>query len=172
MFEYSKVVLNFSRNVSKLLDKDDWCFNKRANHARVMLDNKVPMNSTWLQLVGYQWRWSWTIKHTWLTKPRNFEHVPSNLLDWLIRHLWLGLHCWNASQRGRSLISLQMNHKFTKCLIFLFKILKDNKDFFHRCKHDYEHCVCQSTKKWVICDFLKKIPLKKKGDPHSIPKAI
>jgi hypothetical protein len=27
-----------------------------------------------------------------------------------------------------------------KMLDFLFKILKDNKDFFHGCKHDYEHC--------------------------------
>jgi hypothetical protein len=26
-----------------------------------------------------------------------------------------------------------------KCLIFTFKIFKDNKDFFHECKHD-EHC--------------------------------
>jgi hypothetical protein len=53
--------------------------------------------------------------------------------------LWLGFWCWNASQRGQSLIGLQMNHKFMKCLIFLFNIFKDNKDFFHKCKHDYEH---------------------------------
>jgi hypothetical protein len=27
-----------------------------------------------------------------------------------------------------------------------------------------------NNKKWVIHDYLKKIPLKKKGNPHSIPK--
>jgi len=80
-------------------------------------------------------------KHIWLTKLRNFEHVPSNLLDKLIHGLlWLGLCCRNASQRGRNFIGLQMNNKFTKCLIFMFKIFKDSKDFFHKCRHDYEHC--------------------------------
>jgi hypothetical protein len=70
-----------------------------------------------------------------------------------------------------------------KCLIFLFKIPKDNKDFFHKCRHDYEHheiwhqqemgnFTTLVNKKWVIYDFLKKIPLKKKGNPHSIPKEI
>ncbi len=47
-------------------------------------DNKVPMNPTSAQLVGYQWRWNRMTKHTWLTKPRNFECVPSNLLGRLI----------------------------------------------------------------------------------------
>ncbi len=30
------------------------------------------------------------IKHTWLTKPQNFEHVPSNLSNRLIH----GFFCW------------------------------------------------------------------------------
>jgi hypothetical protein len=28
------------------------------------------------------------------------------------------------------------------------------------------------NKRWVICDFLKTFPLKKKGNPHLIPKGI
>ncbi len=51
----------------------------------------------------------------------------------------VGLCSRNASQRSQSLIGLQMSHRFTKCFIFLFKIPKDNKDFFHGCRHDYEH---------------------------------
>ncbi len=31
-----------------------------------------------------------------------------------------------------------MNNKFMKCLIFMFKIIKDNKNFFHGCKHDFK----------------------------------
>ncbi len=58
------------------------------------------------------------------------------LIVWLF---WLGLSFWNASQRGQNLISLQMNNKLMKCLTFLFKIPKDNKDFFHGCRHDYKH---------------------------------
>jgi hypothetical protein len=53
--------------------------------------------------------------------------------------LWLGLCCQNVSQRSRSLIGLQMNNIFTKWLIFLFKIVKDNKDLFYAYRHDYEH---------------------------------
>jgi hypothetical protein len=41
--------------------------------------------------------------------------------------------------KSRSLIGLKMNNKSTKCLIFLFKIPKDSKDFFHKCRHDHEH---------------------------------
>jgi hypothetical protein len=29
-----------------------------------------------------------------------------------------------------------------------------------------------TNKRWVILDFLKKIPLKKRGNPHSISKEI
>jgi hypothetical protein len=56
-----------------------------ANQARIGLDNKAPMSPTWAGLVGY-WSWGWSrmTKHTWLTKPWNFEHVPSNLLGRLI----------------------------------------------------------------------------------------
>jgi hypothetical protein len=35
--------------------------------------------------------------------------------------------------------SLQMANRFMKSLIFLLKILKDNKDFFHECKYDEHH---------------------------------
>ncbi len=52
--------------------------------------------------------------------------------------LWLGLCCINAFQRSKSLIDLQMHNKFTNCLISLFKIPKDNKDFFHKCRHVIE----------------------------------
>jgi hypothetical protein len=82
--KFPKMALNSSRNVSKLLNKGDWCSNKGVNQVRAMLDNKVPMNPTWIGLVRYRWKWSWTTKHTWLTKPWNFEHVPSNLSNKLI----------------------------------------------------------------------------------------
>ncbi len=94
---------------------------------------------------------------------------------WLV---WLGLCCWNISQRGQNLIGLQMINKFMKCLIFMFKIPKDSKDFFHGCRHDLEYYeiwhqqeMCnpqpQLTKngyfwklffwrKWVICIQLQK----------------
>ncbi len=128
-----KVAFNSSKNVSKLLSKGDWCSNKGANQTMVVLDNKIPMNLTWAKLVGYWWGWSWMIKCTWLTKPQNFEHMPSNLLGRLICGSF-GC-CKNTSQRGRSLIGLQMSNKFMKCLIFEFKIHKDNKNFYG-CKHD------------------------------------
>ncbi len=32
--------------------------------------------------------------------------------------------------KGRNLIGLQMSNIFIECLTFLFKILKDNEDFF------------------------------------------
>jgi hypothetical protein len=98
-----------------------------------VLDNKVPMNLTWAKLVGYWWGWSWMIKCTWLTKLQNFEHMPSNLLGRLICGTF-GCRK-NTSQRGQSLIGLQMSNRFMKCLIFLFKILKDNKNFYG-CRHD------------------------------------
>jgi hypothetical protein len=41
--------------------------------------------------------------------------------------------------KSQSLISLQMNNRFTRCLIFMFKIPMDNKEFFHGYKHDYKH---------------------------------
>jgi hypothetical protein len=66
------------------LNKGDWCSNKGANQARVMFNNKVLMSPTWARPIGYQWEWSQMIKHIWLTKLRNFEHVPSNLSSRLI----------------------------------------------------------------------------------------
>jgi hypothetical protein len=43
----------------------------------------------------------------------------------------------------RSKLDWFVNNRFTKCLIFLFKIPKDDKDFFHGCRHDYErHEIC------------------------------
>jgi hypothetical protein len=80
-----KVALNFSRNASKLLSKGDWCSKKNASQVRVVLDNKVPMSLTWVGPVKYWWRLSWMTRHAWLTKPWNFECVPSNLLGRLIR---------------------------------------------------------------------------------------
>ncbi len=60
-----------------------WC-----DQTRAMLDNKMPMNLIWVGPIGYQWWWrvkdQGMTKHTWLTKPRNFERVPSNLLGRLI----------------------------------------------------------------------------------------
>jgi hypothetical protein len=79
-----KVALNFSINTSKSLNKGDQCSNKGTNQARVVLDNEVPMNPTWVGVVGYQWGWSQMTERTWLTKPWNFEHLPSNLLGRLI----------------------------------------------------------------------------------------
>jgi len=84
LFECPKVALNFSRNVSKLLSKGDWHCNKVANQTKVVLDNKMWMSPTWVRPIGYRWKWSQITKCTWLTKLRNFEHVPSNFLGRLI----------------------------------------------------------------------------------------
>jgi len=43
-----------------------------------------------------------------------------------------------------------------KCLIFLFKIPKDNKDFFHGFKHDYEHHEIWHQQKMGIIHNLSK----------------
>jgi hypothetical protein len=77
-------------------------------------------------------------KCTWLTKPQNFERVPSNLLSRLIR----GSFGWGfvAEMHAKEVKARLVYKLFTKCLIFLFNIPKDNKDFFHGCRHDYEHC--------------------------------
>jgi hypothetical protein len=82
--KFLKVALNFSKNVSKSLNKCNWCSNKDANQAKVVLDNKVLMNPTWVRPIGYWWKWSWMTKRTWLTKLWNFEHVPLNLSSRLI----------------------------------------------------------------------------------------
>jgi hypothetical protein len=82
--EYPQVALNSLRNASKLLSKGDLCSNKDVNQTRVVLNNKVPMSSIRVGLVGYRWGWSWMAKRTWLTKLRNFECVPSNLSSRLI----------------------------------------------------------------------------------------
>ncbi len=67
-------------------------------------------------------------------------------------------------------------------MIVLFNIPKDNNEFSHGCRHDYEYHENDtnkrwvihnfSNKKWVICNFLKKNPLKKRGNPHLILKGI
>jgi hypothetical protein len=57
---------------------------KGVNQARVVFDNKVPMNPTWIGPIGYHWGWSQMTKRTWLTKLWNFECVPSNLSGRLI----------------------------------------------------------------------------------------
>jgi hypothetical protein len=76
--------LKFLRKVSKLLNKGACCFNKSANQTKAMFDNKVPMMLTWAKQVRYPWGWNRMTKHTWLTKPQNFECVPSNLIRKLI----------------------------------------------------------------------------------------
>lgn len=43
-----------------------------------------------------------------------------------------------------------MNHKFTNCLIFLFKILKDNKDFFIDVNMIMNVVKNDTNKRWVI----------------------
>ncbi len=48
------------------------------------MPDKVIMSPTWVGLVRYWWTWSRMTKHTWLTKPQNFERVSSNLLSRLI----------------------------------------------------------------------------------------
>jgi hypothetical protein len=83
-FVQISVASNFSRNISKPLNKGDWCFNKSANQTKVVLDNKVSMSPTLTRPIGYQWRWSRMTKCIWLTKLWNFERVPSNLLARLI----------------------------------------------------------------------------------------
>ncbi len=40
-----------------------------------------------------------------------------------------------------------MTNKFAKCLIFVFKIPKDNKD---GCRRDYEHREYNTNKRWLI----------------------
>jgi hypothetical protein len=85
LFKFAKVALNSSRNVSNLLNKNEWHFNKIMNRTRnIVPRNKVPMNPTWFEQFKYYWRWIWITKHTWLRKFQNFEHVPSNLLIKLI----------------------------------------------------------------------------------------
>jgi len=54
LFECSKLALNFSKNASKSLSEGDLCSNKGANQRKVVLDNKMPMSSTWIGLVKYQ----------------------------------------------------------------------------------------------------------------------
>jgi hypothetical protein len=78
--ESQKVAWNSSKNVSKLLNKGYWCSNKGVNKERAMLDNKMPTSPIWVGLVEYQSWWSQRTKGSWLTKQRNFDRVPSNLL--------------------------------------------------------------------------------------------
>jgi len=40
---------NSLRNVSKLFTIRDWCSRRGANHVKIVLDNKVPMNLTWVK---------------------------------------------------------------------------------------------------------------------------
>jgi hypothetical protein len=46
--------LNFSKNASKSLSEGDLCSNKGANQAKVVLDNKMPMSSTWIGPIEYR----------------------------------------------------------------------------------------------------------------------
>ncbi len=135
-----KVAMNYLKNTSKSLNKGDWCFNKGANQARVVLNNKVLMSPTWARPIGYQWGWSRMIKHIWLTKLQNFKRVPSNLSSRLIH----GSFGWGyVIKTHPKEVDVWLVCKWTtnswKCLIFMFKIPKDNNNFFHACKHDYEH---------------------------------
>ncbi len=53
-------------------------------------------------------------------------------------------------QGGWSLIGLQRNNKFTKCLIFLFKTPKDNKDWISTDVDMMNTVKYNTNKKWVI----------------------
>jgi hypothetical protein len=44
----------------------------------------------------------------------------------------VGALLWKRSQRGWSLVSLQMKNRFKSCLIFLFKIFKDTLEEMQR----------------------------------------
>jgi hypothetical protein len=107
------MALNFSRNISKSLNKGDWCSNKNANQARVMPNNKVPMSLTWNGPVEYQWGWSQMTKCIWLTKLWTcainllvrlirgsfgwgcvVEMHPKEVEAWLVRK-WI-INSWNA----------------------------------------------------------------------------
>jgi hypothetical protein len=49
LFESPKT-LNSLRNVSKWFRNEDWHSKRGGNRTKVMLDNKVPMNPTWVRL--------------------------------------------------------------------------------------------------------------------------
>ncbi len=135
--EYPKVASNCLRNISKSLSKKDWCSNKGVNQAKSMLDNKMPMSPTWVGLVGYWWGWSQMADTLgWIF----FEilNLSSNLLGRLIHGPFGWGYVVETYLKGQNLISLQVSNRFTNYLIFLFKIPKDNKDFFHWCRHDFE----------------------------------
>jgi hypothetical protein len=53
LLESPKVALNFSKNISKSLNKHDWCFNKGVNQTKALFDNKMSMSPTWVGLVRY-----------------------------------------------------------------------------------------------------------------------
>ncbi len=133
-----KVALNFSKNASKSFSKGDWCSIKSVNQTRVMPKNKMPMNPIWIGPIGYQWGWSRMTKCIWLTKPWNFECVLSNLSSRLIFVTPLvTVVLLKCIQRRSKLDWFANEQQFTKCVIFMFKILKDNKDFFHGCGHEH-----------------------------------
>jgi hypothetical protein len=49
LFKLPKEAPNSLRNVSKLFTIRDWCSRRGANHAKIVPDNKVPMNLTWVK---------------------------------------------------------------------------------------------------------------------------
>jgi hypothetical protein len=65
--ESPKVALNSSINISKSLNKGDWCSNKSANQTIVMPNNNVLMSPTWTRPVGYWRGWNQMTKHIRLT---------------------------------------------------------------------------------------------------------
>ncbi len=136
------------------------------NQTRVMLDNKVPMNLTWVGPAGYRQRWSWMTKHTWLAKPQNFERVPSNLLGRLI-HGYFGWGC--VIEIHPKEVETWLVYKWTidsRSVWFSYsKFLRTSRissldvNMTNIMKYD-------TNKRWVICNFLKTFPLKKRGNPH------
>jgi hypothetical protein len=51
-FELLKKTPNFWRNASKSFRRGNWCSKRGANHVKVVPDNKVPMNPTWVRSIG------------------------------------------------------------------------------------------------------------------------
>jgi hypothetical protein len=49
LFKLPKEAPNSLRNASKLFKRGDWCSRRGTNHAKIVPDNKVPMNLTWVK---------------------------------------------------------------------------------------------------------------------------
>lgn len=70
-----------SKNASKLFLNGNLWSNKGTNRVRVMLDNDVLMNPTWVEPFWIATGIKQMTKCTWLIKPSNFECVFFKLVN-------------------------------------------------------------------------------------------